>query len=285
MKTIDINQWENTGQGMFGMSYFKRGDNSMMLKILSGDDAVKRAETELKVAREAYLLGIPTPEPGELVTDGTRTGIMFRRIVGKRSFGRIMGEQPERIPELAAKYADMVKKLHSTPCDVNVFPDVRDMYGNMILANPVRDEDMKRRAYDMVQSLPGAGTCLHGDLHVGNVITDEKNFYFIDMAGFCHGNPMFDFAMSYLVLVAVPEDEMERSYHYRPEQGRLFWQEFLNAYFGTRVDTGEFERGIAPYIVARALTFETELASVMPPELTPHVDYLMRTFLPHVSNF
>ena len=40
--------------------------------------------------------------------------MIFRRIPGKKSFARAVGENPERTEEFASRFASMCKELHAT---------------------------------------------------------------------------------------------------------------------------------------------------------------------------
>lgn len=39
----------------------------------------------------------------------------------------------------------------------------------------------KERALNFIDKSPDADTCLHGDLHIGNVITDGRRNFWIDL--------------------------------------------------------------------------------------------------------
>ena len=72
MINIDLNDYIRVGEGANGASYNHKQDPSIMLKLYFRN--FEAAELELDVARKVYELGIPTPEPGDLVTDGKQVG-------------------------------------------------------------------------------------------------------------------------------------------------------------------------------------------------------------------
>ena len=78
---IDLNDYVRTGEGANGASYNHKTDPDIMMKMYFRN--FEAAALELELAKKVYALGIPTPEPGDLVTDGERMGIRFRRIEGK----------------------------------------------------------------------------------------------------------------------------------------------------------------------------------------------------------
>ena len=91
---IDLNDYVRTGEGANGASFNHKTDPSIMMKLYFRN--FEAAALELELAQKVYNLGIPTPEPGDLVTDGKQMGIRFRRIEGKKSYSRACGDNPER---------------------------------------------------------------------------------------------------------------------------------------------------------------------------------------------
>lgn len=266
MKTIDLSEWEQSGGGAVGMSYFHKTDQSLMLKFMNPDTSIENVKKELDNSRNVYDLELPTPRPGELVTDGERQGIVFERILGKRSFAKMIGEEPDNIENLAIQFAKMAKQLHSTPCNKSNFKSVKQLYGEMIKANPFR-ENLKEKALNMLESMPDADTCLHGDLHFGNVIQsgDGKN-YLIDLLDFCYGYYMFDFgAIGSLIKAMVPmENIFFREYHCSIAQATRFWIAAQKEYFGQDVDLKAKEDEFRPFVALKTLTMETESNICLP---------------------
>ncbi len=76
---IDLADYEYAGEGANGVSYNHRSDPDMMLKPDRSGRFTQPLD-ELRIARKVFEAGIPTPEPGDYVTDGERYGVRFRRI-------------------------------------------------------------------------------------------------------------------------------------------------------------------------------------------------------------
>ena len=110
-KQIDLNDYVLSGGGYMGESYNHKSNPDLMLKLYS-TERTALSLLEYDCACKAYALGIPTPEPGELVkvADG-RTGIVFRRIQGKKSFARAIADEPSRAQEFGEKFAVLCKDL------------------------------------------------------------------------------------------------------------------------------------------------------------------------------
>lgn len=264
MKKIDLTEWEETGRGAFGTTYFHKTNPSWMLKFVDSSTPIEVIEEEIRNSQNVYNLGVSTPKPGELVTDGVRTGMVFERIVGKRSYARAIGEEPQRIQEFAIRYAQMVKQLHATPCDTTKFKSIKEYNRTAISGNPFRSDEIKQFALEKLKNLPDATTCIHGDLHFGNVILTEDKSYFIDLGNFCYGHPFFDLPMQYLPSEVMDDVRFEDTFHCTKEQARLFWQEFTKAYFGPDKNLSHLTKELEPYILFRLLTMETQVGRKLP---------------------
>ena len=104
---ISLDDYVLSGGGANGESSDHLHDPSVMLKLYF-PGKVRQPLDEMLLARKVYDLGIPTPEPGDyVVTDDGRYGIRFKRIVGKKSFTRATADEPERVAEFAAQFAEM----------------------------------------------------------------------------------------------------------------------------------------------------------------------------------
>ena len=228
---IDLNDYIRTGEGANGASYNHKTDSSVMLKLYFRNfDA---AEKELELARKVYQTGIPTPEPGDLVTDGKQVGIRFRRLIGKRSYSRACGDEPERTEEYAREFARMCKKLHTTHVDTAQFESVKSRLYNMLEANPFFTLEQKCKIRDFIAAAPD--TAIHGDLQFGNGIFVEENgvrkSYFIDLGDFCYGYPMFDLGMVYLCCCLNSEEWTMEVNHMSNATAARFWEAFAREYF------------------------------------------------------
>ena len=226
------------------------------------------AALELELAKKVYNMGIPTPEPGDLVTDGTQMGIRFRRIEGKKSYSRACGDNPERTDEYAREFARMCRQLHATHVDTSLFENVKDRLYRMLDANPDFTPEQKRKIHDFIAAAPDADTAIHGDLQFSNGIFVEENGvrkqYFIDLGDFCYGYYMFDLGMVYLCCCLNDEAWTMEQYHMSNATARRFWDAFAREYFGPDADLEEMERQVKIYAGLKTLIVERDTHCPMP---------------------
>ena len=263
---IDLNDYERTGEGANGASYNHKTDKSVMLKMYFRNfDAAK---LELEVAQKVYDMGIPTPEPGDLVTDGEKMGIRFRRIEGKKSYSRACGDNPEKTEEYAREFAQLCKRLHATHVDTAKFESVKDRFYKMLADNPDFTPEQKQKIHDFIAAAPDADTALHGDLQFGNGIFVEKDGvrkqYFIDLGDFSYGYYMFDLGMVYLCCCLNNEEWTMEVNHMSNATARRFWDAFAREYFGPDADFVQIEKEVKIYAGIKTLMVERDTHCPMP---------------------
>jgi uncharacterized protein (TIGR02172 family) len=263
---INLEDYIRTGEGANGASYNHRTDSAIMLKMYFRN--FEAAEKELELARKVYEAGIPTPEPGDLVTDGERIGIRFRRIEGKKSYSRACGDNPECTEEYAREFAQMCKRLHAIHVDTSRFESVKDRLYAMLAANPDFTPEQKDRIRAFIASAPDADTAIHGDLQFGNAIFTEKDGvrtqYFIDLGDFCYGYPMFDVGMVYLCCCLNDEAWTMEVNHMSNATAARFWDAFALEYFGSDADMERVMKEVRIYAGLKTLIVERDTRCPMP---------------------
>ena len=263
-KLIDLNEFILSGGGFMGESYNHRDDPGIMLKLYPLD-WTRLAEKEYDHARKAYALGIPTPEPKDLikVPDG-RMGIVFQRIIGKKSFARAVGDDPSRTEELATRLATLCKTLHSTKVNKDELPSTKEHYVNIIETDPFLTSSQKDKVLRYIADIPDADTALHGDLHFGNAIFRGDESWFIDIGELGYGCPLWDLGIFMSAINYTPEEMIRELYHTDKSTAVRFWQAFLRAYSGGDRPLKELEEEIKPYAALRSLMVQRVLGKLIP---------------------
>ena len=274
-KIIDLKDYELSGGGKLGESYIKKDDPDILLKLYS-TDLEKMGLDEYEKACKVYNLGLPCPEPGQLVrTADNRVAIQFKRIHGKLSYARALSIHPERMEQYAAEFAAICKKLHSTTPPPGLFPTFKDQSSQYIRENPFLTDQERDGILRFIDSQPDADTALHGDLHIGNVIFDEQGRkYLIDLSEFSTGSPMFDLGIIYLQSCFIPNEVEMELYHITKDVSVPFWNLFIKNYMGPDTDVEEFNKQILPYALLRILCVEKMMGYPVPP-IRPAVHKLL----------
>ena len=257
-REIDINDYEVSGDGYTAISYTHK-DGDTMMKLYAPFIKPEEVEKEKIMATRALTLGVNTPLCIDLVTYHSQWGITFERIKGKRSVARAISEEPERIEEFMNLYTDAVKKLHQTNCDTTLFPPVtKSFLEELEAAKEHFTDDEYIKAQNFIKEHNDKTTCIHGDLHIGNVLLTENNdVLFIDMADFAYGDPYFDVCVLYVMSHVLSDEQMLRLYHINRKQMEQAWTLFVKRYYNVTTDEeiASIENFIKPYAGIRIIQF------------------------------
>ena len=260
---VDMADYQQAGEGANGMSYNHRRDPDVMLKMYR-PGMMQQPLDEMRIARKVYDAGIPSPEPGDFVTDGIRYGIRFHRIQGKVSYARAVADHPENLVRYAEEFADMCKTLHATQVDTSAFECVKDRYARQLVENPFFTTPEKDRLLRFILDAPDTDTALHGDLQFGNVIFVGNERYFIDLGDFSYGYPLFDIGMVYSIGYLSDPGFVREAFHMDQERALRFWQAFAPAYFGQDRPLRDIEAGVRPFAGLKTILVERDMGRPMP---------------------
>lgn len=237
VEKINLEDWTRFGEGNNGQSFYHTSDDSVVLKLNDSSWSREKTLEEFNLSESVFRMGVRCPAVYSFVTDGGRFGYISQRIKGKRSFSRMIADEPSRIPELAAVFAARAKELHSTPCDTARFPSLLAQRKAMIDGCGVLPDDIRARLESIYREFdPSATTCLHGDFHPGNLISGDGGEYWIDLGSFSYGDPMLDISTMYMIAHYTPVKALESIFHMNRRQFCSFVDEFLKCYYGESLD-------------------------------------------------
>lgn len=242
---IDLNDYEVSGDGYTAISYNHKQGHRMM-KLYSENIPQEVPARELAMSWHVSDMGIKIPVAYRLVTDGKRMGVEFERISPKVSFARAISQNPKTLPTYASRFAHLCRTLHTTPCNTDVFGSAADHFKQVVAASHDFNDLEKRQITDFIDSVPRTETCLHGDMHIGNMITNGEADYWIDLGDFRYGNPLFDLGMFNLACNCNPDWLTEKLFHVDNATMGEVWRIFVRDYFGS-TDLQEIDRQVAPF--------------------------------------
>ena len=126
MKRVYLSGAQVIGDGYYSTVY--RVDKDTIIKVFERVSDPEQIERELKLAKEAFVLGIPTAISFDIVrVDDGKLGVRYE-MLDCMSLKNAYIEYPEREKELTEKYAALLKKMNTTECyDINI-PDKKEAY-------------------------------------------------------------------------------------------------------------------------------------------------------------
>ena len=252
IQRINLDDYIQTGEGGTALTYTHK-DGLSLAKLYNPGFEADRAKAEFLTARAVFELGIPSPEPFRLITDGQRSGAEYELIKNKRSYTRIISQEPERLEEISLKFARMAKELHAKQADTTRLQSYKQRIANFYHEKDMVPEDYKQRVLQFLDTVPDTPRCLHGDLHIGNIITDGQRDLWIDLGEFAYGVPEWDLALLWTMCHNMPGDRVEHIFHITHDTMMAHWDIFFPAYLGTSDPQAihEATQHLLPYYAAK----------------------------------
>ncbi len=208
-REVSVEGCEVIGQGANGAVY--RIDPEIIIKVYNNKDALPDIKRETDLARKAFVLGIPTAIPFDVVKVNHGYGSVFE-LLNAKSFSKILNDNPEKMDECVKMYVDLLKKIHSTHVKKGDMPDMKAVALNW--AKFLKDyipSDKYEKLLNLVQNVPERDTMIHGDYHTKNVMLQNGEILLIDMDTLSMGHPIFELASMFLGFIGFAEVTPENS--------------------------------------------------------------------------
>ena len=232
-RVISVDGCEVIGQGANGKVY--RIDPDTIVKVYLNPDSLPEIHRERELARAAFVLGIPTAIPYDVVRVGEGYGSVFE-LLNATSFAKLIINGEKDPDEVAAMSIDLLKLIHSTKIKPGTMPDMKAVA--LDWADFLKDylpEDKYQKLHDLVAAVPDDMHMMHGDYHIKNVMLQNGEALLIDMDTLCHGYPIFELASMYNAYVGFSDTnhhQVEEFIGLSYDTAVHFWKESLRLYLG-----------------------------------------------------
>ena len=234
-RSLSVEGCEVIGQGANGRVY--RLDPDTIIKVYMNPDCLDDIHKERELARKAFVLGIPTAIPYDVVkVDGTY-GSVFE-LLNAQSFSKLIKAHPENIMKYITDYTELLKKIHATKVAPGDLPDMNTVaIGWVNDLKPQLPEEQWNKLYKLISGIPHSLGMLHGDYHTKNLMMQNDEVLLIDMDTLAAGNPIYEFAFMYNAYIGFeetfPRERVGAFLGLNYEQVHTIWEETIRLYFGT----------------------------------------------------
>lgn len=243
-RRISVEGCEVIGSGANGKVY--RIDTDTIVKVYDDADALPEITRERELARKAFIAGIPTAIPYDVVRVGSGYGSVFE-LLNARSFASLLVEDPSRRPELVRLSVDLLNRIHGTRLEPGAMPGMKEKVLDWaVFLKPYLPEAEGARLVELVENVPEHPYMLHGDYHFKNIMLQEDEVLLIDMDTLSMGHPVFELGNLYAAYLGYSELEPEKTqvfYGFPHKTAEDLWAETLDLYLGDA--SAEFKRKVA----------------------------------------
>ena len=200
---IDITGCEKIGDGYTCEVY--RLSPEMIVKVFKKGIDVSDIQRELNLAKQAFVLGIPTAISFDIVKVGERYGVRFE-LFASGSLRDAFRDEPDRFDELVQLYAGLLKKINETVPTTTDLPSADDLAMEKTeSAKEGLTEEEFAKLQKLIGEIPHAKTYVHGDCHFKNILMQNGDLFLIDMDTLSVGNPIYELAAIYCTYIAFEE--------------------------------------------------------------------------------
>ena len=237
-REMSVEGCEIIGQGGHGTVY--RINDDTILKLYSEKEPLSGIEREIQYARNAFVAGIPTAIPFEVVKCGSRYGSVFE-LIKADTLGNVLNQNPDQYDVYSKKYVEMINTLHTTEADTGRLSNIKSRYNQWTddMADVLTAEEIGL-LHEIINSVPDRNTFVHGDIHTKNVMVQNGELILIDMADMTYGHPIFDYAgmaLTHVIASRAPERavqilgiDQKTAFH--------LWDDLVKARFGALGEEG-----------------------------------------------
>ncbi len=259
LREISIDNAELLGAGANGRVY--RLDSERIVKVYNKiSNPPEKIRREQESARRAFVKGIPSAIPFDIVRAGDQLGMIYE-LINARTLGSIVHSDPGKIEEYAVKMSSLLKKLHSTEMEKDTMPDSRltlKVWADIADKSGYFTKEDMQRVYDLIDSIPPRNTFIHGDFHPGNIMVSDGELILIDMGDSSAGHPVVDLLGTYQLMSLIPGQNEKAAMRYlgmTTDEAQLMWNIFIRDYLGTDDDdkVREAEGSLKSYSLIRSL--------------------------------
>lgn len=230
-RTISVDNCEVIGDGFYGTVY--RINPETIVKVYKKKDCLDMVIREKELARKAFVLGIPTAIPYDIVKVDDTYGSVFE-LLNCKSLDRLLKEGTS-IDELAKECVEILKKMHTTEVDPKELANRKEKI--LEEANECKDilpKDTYDKLIEFINDIEDKNVMIHGDFQVKNLMKQDDEILIIDMDTLSYGNPIFEFGAlyaSYVAFACVNENNPYEFLGIPYKQTKELWEKIYDYYY------------------------------------------------------
>lgn len=204
-REMSIEGCPEIGRGAHGIVYRTAPD--MLVKVYYAHVSLDSIRRERELARWAFVKGIPTTIPFDIVRIGESYGTVFEHL-NAESPSDYIKRSPEHFEDFLNRAVDLMRKVHAIEATPGELPDMKQKHLDwMPKIRQLFPSELYSKLSRIVEAVPECHTILHGDFHMNNILICGDELMLIDMDTLCTGDPIFELATVFVSYRQFPSIE------------------------------------------------------------------------------
>ena len=286
LREIELDESKLIAKGGQGAVY--RFGTDEIVKMFTDRTPFSAIEGEKNYARSAFLSGVPTAIPYDIVTYQGNYGLVFEMVKADVIAAKFQGDQKD-FDEYAPQYAKLFASLKDIELDKDVFEDIKTIYSSHI--DNLGDwytEEIKDKFREFLDKIPAGNSMIHGDFHTNNVMIQGDELLIIDMAEISYGHPIFDLAATYFAHKLNPLRDPESVPRYLGIEASMairLWDIIVKEYFNTEDPEliEKYNQTIEGFCLFKTALFPAIFVNAKDEVKKMFVDITLKEFVPRMD--
>ena len=231
-RKLSIEGAEEIGRGANGIVY--RYANDMIVKVYFNNAALEDIRNEIRLAKKAFVSGVSTAIPFDIVKVGQYYGSVFEMIQAQ-SISKLINKHPEKIDEYISLLVELLKTMNSNVVEDGSLPTIKDKAIRWI--DTIKDflsADELTKLNNLFNGIPNDNFMVHRDYHIKNLLMQQDELILIDMDTLSRGSVIFELVgiyNAYKGFVEIKEPGEPDFLGIDNETSYYIWNKILELYF------------------------------------------------------
>ena len=233
LRKISIEGCKELGRGAHGAVYRIAPDT--IVKVYNKGTTMADVDKERSLSRIAFVKGVPTAIPYDIVMVGDQYGAVFELINAEMTSEYVNRGQKE-LDDFIAKSTALIKQIHSIQMKSGELPDMKAM--TLSWAAEIKayfSQETYEKLIKTIKAVPDCLNLLHADTHLKNFMICDGELMLIDMDTLCTGHPIFELATLYNSYMEFPNIDPNAAAFLgiSVETAHYIWDKSLKLYLDT----------------------------------------------------
>lgn len=229
LRQLSVDGCEVIGVGGVG-TVFRLNDDTI-IKVFREGTTMDEVRKEITMSKEAFVMGMPTAISFDMVRVGSQYGLVYE-LLHAQTLSACLKQSPERVDELARKYADLFRQMHQiqVPADSSVPDALAHERSQVLHIRRYFPQEKIDLLLQLLDTVPASNSLLHLDLQAKNAMIQNDELMLIDMGEVGYGHPILDLAHAYSAMVSLVGD-YDKIIGIPRELGTELWNRAIDYYF------------------------------------------------------